>query len=117
MDNPIFGLQGKNKLLKDYRDKYVILYPQNASNFSGKIVDIDEFNYIVLNPYQGVSYDKEKGAIRLLIDEPARVRLGDVIAIEPVTRENLENFCEFKNNQDRIDLEIKLKSLSSPKSN
>ncbi|GEM_PF-5832200 len=97
METP-FGLKKKENIFSKYIGKYIIVYPQHASTFAGKLTEIRE-DYLVLNPHAGGIYDENKGAIRVMKGSPAIVRLSDVVALEPTTRKSLEAFCKYSNKE------------------
>ena len=100
-----FGLDNTEETWKEYIGQYVIIYPaMSHSTFSGKMVGIEE-GYAVLNPFQGGSYDKEKGLIRKMIHRNSRVSLVGVVGIEPSTLRDIEAYCKFSNRQSELERE------------
>jgi len=93
-----FGMKKTKSIFEEYVGEYVIIYPQHASIFSGKLKEI-KGEHIVLNPHQTGRYDLEKGLIRKLEESSALVRISDIVAIEPTTRETLEDSCEYSNKE------------------
>ena len=92
-----FGMNRIKKAFEIYRDNYnYAVFMTQTNTFSGKVVDIDD-EFVTLNPYTGYNYDKEKGPVRALIDMPSKIRLMDIVAIEPTTKNDLENYCEYSN--------------------
>ncbi len=101
------------KIYGEYIGKYVILFPAQGSSYSGKLVNIEK-GHAILNPHQGAEFSKTKGLTRKLIPKNAKVRLEYIITIEPTTKEDLEAYCEFQNEQDVLELK---KRKSKPKDN
>lgn len=99
-DNLGFGMEKIERAFDCYKKKYVTCYTQNHT-FSGRVIDLND-QFAILKPYLGYQYDKEKGAIRALINKPAKVRLMDIISVEPITRKDLEGYCEFTNSQSNL---------------
>lgn len=82
-----------------YKGKWIIIFPQHGSTFPGYLSKI-EGDYLVLNPFQGAEVNNEKGLTRKLVHEDAIVSKHSIIAIEPTTKQNLENSCTYQNNQE-----------------
>jgi hypothetical protein len=61
---------------------------------------------LFLNPFQGGEYGKD-GLVRKMIAEDLTFDIGKIVCVEPTTRENLEIYCEFMNQEDRRDREAK----------
>jgi len=92
-----FGMNPIKKAFGIYKDNYnYAIFMTQTNSFSGKIVDIDN-EFVTLNPYTGYNYDKEKGPIRAFINMPSKIRLIDIVAVEPTTKKDLENYCEYSN--------------------
>ena len=100
----VLGIQKKDTIFHSYIGEWIIVYPQHASTFSGRLERI-EGDYLVLNPHQGGKYDMEKGLRRVLEEKPAIVRISDIVAIEPTSRESIETYCKLYNRFSRNDFE------------
>ncbi|MCL5018180.1 MAG: hypothetical protein M1416_00220 [Candidatus Pacearchaeota archaeon] len=99
-ETPNFGLPIRKGIYDEFIGKYVLIYPSYGNSFGGKLVKI--VNGIgTLNPHQGAVCDKEKGMQRKIIYENSKVNMTHINCIEPITKESLENYCEFCNNQDK----------------
>jgi hypothetical protein len=91
-----FGLTKEKKIYDRYIGEYVIIYPSiGNANFAGKITKIED-GFAVLNPHQG-GRCTENGLIRKMIKKDSIVNIFNINAIEPTTKESLENFCEVYN--------------------
>ena len=93
-----FGLKKKDSTFEYCRGKYTIFYTSNRS-FSGMLKDIED-GWLLLHPFQGFGYDAEKGLIKKLVEDkhdPVKVRINDVVGIEPTTREDIIAYCEYSN--------------------
>lgn len=99
-ETPNFGLPIKKGIFDEYIGKYVIIYPSYGNSFGGKLTEIID-GMGTLNPHQGGICDKEKGMMRKMVYKNSKVNMNHINCIEPVTRESLENFCEFYNNQNK----------------
>jgi len=90
----------ENPLKRDYINKWVIITATQGSDSTGKLVDIED-EWYVLNPYQSVIYDIEKGIVRKIIKGavPLRVHKTSVKSIEETTKQNLETCCAYLNKQ------------------
>lgn len=85
--------------LKKYIGQYVIIFPQHGTNFAGYLENIDN-DWVTLNPHQGGIHTQD-GLERKLIDAPAIVNKQSIMAIEPTTKESLENYCTQQNKKDK----------------
>lgn len=95
-----FGREDEEKtkdVLSKYIGKYIILYTQNNGNFSGMLNSIEE-NFAILNPFAGGTWDKEKGLMRTLLHNNSIVNIHSLIAIEPTTKKDIENYIEYQKN-------------------
>ncbi|MBI2124209.1 hypothetical protein HYT92_00285 [Candidatus Pacearchaeota archaeon] len=94
-------------------EKYAIFYTTSRS-FGGMLKGIED-GWLVLQPFQGVVYDVEKGLIRKIINEPMKIRKDDIIGIEPTTEQDLRNYCEYSNKHPEKDAEKKEKEEKESK--
>src|SRR3989344_3978496 len=93
-----FVLKKKEGTFEYRRGKYTIFYTSSRS-FGGMLKDIED-GWLVLHPFQGFGYDAKKGLIKKLVEDehdPMKVRINDVIGIEPTTREDMIAYCEYSN--------------------
>lgn len=96
-----FGYEKEGDEIGEYIGQYVILFPQHSSTFSGKLIKIRN-GYATLKPHQAAEYDSEKGLIRKIINKSSKVRVSDIVGIEPITRKSLENYCKYENKMQEI---------------
>ncbi|MBU2562344.1 MAG: hypothetical protein KKF68_01660 [Nanoarchaeota archaeon] len=94
-ENRSFGMLEQKHRYQRYHDKWVIIYILN-NTFAGKVSELGE-DYIILNPFSGGVYDKEKGLTRKLIGGESMIFLPQIIAIEPTTQEDIKNSCDHHN--------------------
>jgi len=98
-DMPEFGLPKSRTPLDRYIGKYVLIDARSGNNVAGKIIEIDG-DFLVLNPFQGGSFDKEKGLTRKLIEDDSIFNIHNIGNIEPTTRENIEAYCYYANEKN-----------------
>lgn len=77
-----------------YIGRWIIIYTPKETS-SGRLSSIDG-DYLVLNPFQGAEWDKEKGLTRKILNDDSLVERSAIINIEPTTEENLANFANIK---------------------
>lgn len=95
----LFGVPRKQGEFEEYINEWIIINVRGISNsFGGYCVDIRD-GYAVLNPFQGAKWDGEKGLTRKLIRKNSKVPL-EGSSIQPTTKKDLENYCEYLNAQD-----------------
>ena len=88
---------------KEYYNKYVIVFQQQGSTFAGRLIGADREGYIILNPFQGWVYGKEKGGVvrkSELIKGNSKIRSDFIATIEPTTKKSLEAACEYTNEHE-----------------
>ena len=111
---PGFGLSERGKTLEKYIGKYVIIYSiSGGSTESGRMVRIEEYGWVVLNPFQGGHYDAKEGLERRMIEEDSLVNINNIHAVEPVSEEDLRAYCEWSNKRSKLENEIGSKSHKS----
>ena len=86
----------KDPVYGRYIGRYITVFPQHGSTFCGKLVDIVE-GHLVLNPFLGRDYDPKKGNTFRLINRDSIIDCYKIVTVEPTTKRNLENYCEFQN--------------------
>lgn len=101
-----FGLSKKKHVFNEYIDKYVDLYASHSLRFSGKVKEISQDGYIVLQPFASLDYNPS-GPVRKLIDKPSMIRLTDIIAVEPITEECAVNYCNHDTIKNLLPTHIK----------
>lgn len=98
-DMPEFGLPRNKTPLDRYMGKYVLIDACSGNNVAGKIMEIDG-DFLVLNPFQGGIFDKEKGLTRKLIEDDSIFNIHNIGDIEPTTRESIEAYIDYANKKN-----------------
>ena len=99
MTNPPFGASKREGLWDEYIDKWVSIRVQGIpSSYGGKIVEIKD-GYAYLSPFQDGNYDIDKGFVHRMNQKRALVPLMGS-TIEPTTKKNIENYCEYHNKRN-----------------
>ncbi len=96
-----FGFTSEDPVWDEYKDGYVIIVHKQGDSASGKFRRIEE-GYVILNPFDDVRYDKEKGILRKFIEKNKKINASGVESITPTTRKNLKIFQYWSN----IDSEV-----------
>lgn len=101
-----FGPTERKGSYDEYVGRYVIIFTHIPNrSFAGKLSKLEE-EHAVLNPHQTGRYNSEGDFTSSMTDENSKVRIQDIIAIEPTTRESLEGYCVYSNRkQDKSDQE------------
>lgn len=87
-------------LERHYGKRWIVLYAKTRT-YSGKYIGMDE-GFAILKPFKGGNY--RKGAFRDSIEnETSLVRIIDIEAFEPTTRENVEGYCRMINKRRRAE--------------
>lgn len=96
----VFGMSTpEENVWESYKGEYIIIYSSTGNRtFGGKLIDIKEGVYGILNPFQGADYGEGK-LKRKLIDKNSSIFLPGT-SIEPTTKSNLEIFCELSNKEE-----------------
>ncbi len=87
---------------------WVILYTDAGNNFPGFLKEIKE-DFAVLNPfiYGGCYVESGVGRRKFEFREgDSLVRLSNIVGVDPVTKEDLESYCAYRNivnNSDKAD--------------
>ena len=93
------GFDGRMNLYDEYRDKWVVIFPQRIQGtFSGYCVDIREV-YAVLDPFNGKRLKDGKLENALIEGRSIVPLMGSVV--EPTTKEDIIAFLESLNNVAR----------------
>lgn len=95
-----FGQRSQEKkVIDNYIGKYVVLFVNHQSSFSGLVKEIKD-GYVLLMPHVANCVEEGK-LVRKLINEQSIVREDSIVAVEPATRETLEVYCRCMNEKDR----------------
>ena len=97
---PGFGLKDKESTTWEKNiNKYIVIYPSNGNRvFMGKLIDIEENAYGILNPFHGADYSTGKPIMKL-VDDFSTIFLPGA-HIEPTSKKSLEVFCEIENERN-----------------
>ncbi len=96
-----FGHMNSKGDWDEYIGKYVIIHPgMQSRSMAGKLISVHS-GIATLNPFQGGNFDPDKGQIREIISQNAKLTVSPGTIIEPTTKKNLENYCEHMNKQEQ----------------
>ncbi len=105
-----FGLSKKKHPFNEYIGQYVDLYTSRPSSFSGKVKEINQEGYVLLQPFIAIDY-KPSGPVRKLINKPLMIRVTDIIALEPLTEEGVVNYCNYDTIKNLVSSHIKFNEV------
>lgn len=96
MVNDGFCMEKEENIFQRYIGRYVVIYPmQGSRSFAGKLVSLKD-GYGILNPFQGATYEPEKGLVRKMIYDDSVVPILGA-AVEPASIKDLESYCDSVN--------------------
>ncbi|MBU4308607.1 MAG: hypothetical protein KJ566_02340 [Nanoarchaeota archaeon] len=105
-----FGFDRKDRY-KKYVKKWVIIFSStNSRNFSGWVSRITDENMFQLNPHVGTLYSPNQSPTYKLINSNFEIPVFPDTPIEISTKKNIENYCEYTTNEERLARELKLKN-------
>ena len=94
-----------DKIYEQVIDKYYFFIPRGSdADFAGVLVRINE-GWGVLNPSVVVRYNKNNLPTKQIEEENTFIRLEDILGIIPISKQDLERFCE------RFNKNVKLRSI------
>ena len=83
--------------------QWVIFHTDINSTFPGYFREV-RGDYAVLNPFTFGEFITERGANRrkcVLRESDSLVRLSNIVVIEPVTKKDLEDYCDYRSKQEK----------------
>lgn len=94
----------KEKYYEQYIGKWVSIIPLPGENMVGLMESYDE-GYALMNPFLETNYSNGHPELKIVErDVPQRVRIDDALSITPKTKEDLEGYCKFKNEEIKKEL-------------
>lgn len=100
-----FGFAKRKRIFDNYIGEWaVIRVPGIPASYAGQIKDIID-EYAILSPFQYIEHGNDGTTFFYKINEgpiSSLVPLGG--SIEPTTRENIENYMKYHNNEIQNDL-------------
>lgn len=103
----------KEKYYEEYIGKWISVTPLPGETIIGLMKSYDE-GYALINPFLETNYNNGHPELKIVErDVPTRVRLDGVLSITPKTKEDLEGYCKFKN--EEIKKEAKKKKRKTKK--
>ena len=98
-------VERKEKYYEKYIGTWISVTPLPGENIAGLMESYDD-GYALINPSLETIYHNGHQEVTIVEREvPTRVRIDDALSIVPKTKEDLEGYCKFKNEEIKRDAE------------